>query len=279
MKNRFKELDTLRTQLSDNLFYNVISSEKSFRARKDIAQMLDRLSLESEEDLTSILQARSEKLEKPLSSEQSWKVSEKWVKSFDATNKTVVFLDNEKREILALAIFMINDPETKQNLGIKEENFLIFIKALTQREQRNTGLLTKLAFKTLEIVNKQNEGVVVIGCVALKNTVLENGEQRNYAMNLPRYASMFEKSLIDTKLQVRYADKDQNQFGKDRFDLKEFLSKQDGSVNESTIKKIITQYKPKAREENKELIGFYVEGKTSFVDKLKDSKLQITSRL
>ena len=94
MKNRFKELDTLRTQLSDNLFYNVISSEKSFRARKDIAQMLDRLSLESEEDLTSILQARSEKLEKPLSSEQSWKVSEKWVKSFDATNKTVVFLDN-----------------------------------------------------------------------------------------------------------------------------------------------------------------------------------------
>ena len=279
MKNRFKELDTLRTQLSDNLFYNVISSEKSFRARKDIAQMLDRLSLESEEDLTSILQARSEKLEKPLSSEQSWKISEKWVKSFDATNKTVVFLDNEKREILALAIFMINDPETKQNLGIKEENFLIFIKALTQREQRNTGLLTKLAFKTLEIVNKQNEGVVVIGCVALKNTVLENGEQRNYAMNLPRYASMFEKSLIDTKLQVRYADKDQNQFGKDRFDLKEFLSKQDGSVNESTIKKIITQYKPKAREENKELIGFYVEGKTSFVDKLKDSKLQITSRL
>ena len=279
MKNRFKELDTLRTQLSDNLFYNVISSEKSFRARKDIAQMLDRLSLESEEDLTSILQARSEKLEKPLSSEQSWKVSEKWVKSFDATNKTVVFLDNEKREILALAIFMINDPETKQNLGIKEENFLIFIKALTQREQRNTGLLTKLAFKTLEIVNKQNEGVVVIGCVALKNTVLENGEQRNYAMNLPRYASMFEKSLIDTKLQVRYADKDNKQFGKDRFDLKEFLSKQDGSVNESTIKKIITQYKPKAREENKELIGFYVEGKTSFVDKLKDSKLQITSRL
>lgn len=279
MKNRFKELDTLRTQLSDNLFYNVISSEKSFRARKDIAQMLDRLSLESEEDLTSILQARSEKLEKPLSSEQSWKVSEKWVKSFDATNKTVVFLDNEKREILALAIFMINDPETKQNLGIKEENFLIFIKALTQREQRNTGLLTKLAFKTLEIVNKQNEEALVIGCVALKNTVLENGEQRNYAMNLPRYASMFEKSLIDTKLQVRYADKDNKQFGKDRFDLKEFLSKQDGSVNESTIKKIITQYKPKAREENKELIGFYVEGKTSFVDKLKDSKLQITSRL
>lgn len=279
MKNRFKELDTLRTQLSDNLFYNVISSEKSFRARKDIAQMLDRLSLESEEDLTSILQARSEKLEKPLSSEQSWKISEKWVKSFDATNKTVVFLDNEKREILALAVFMINDPETKQNLGIKEENFLIFIKALTQREQRNTGLLTKLAFKTLEIVNKQNEEALVIGCVALKNTVLENGEQRNYAMNLPRYASMFEKSLIDTKLQVRYADKDNKQFGKDRFDLKEFLSKQDGSVNESTIKKIITQYKPKAREENKELIGFYVEGKTSFVDKLKDSKLQITSRL
>ena len=138
---------------------------------------------------------------------------------------------------------MINDPETKQNLGIKEENFLIFIKALTQREQRNTGLLTKLAFKTLEIVNKQNEGALVIGCVALKNTVLENGEQRNYAMNLPRYASMFEKSLVDTKLQVRYADKDNKQFGKDRFDLKEFLSKQDGSVNESTIKKIITQYK------------------------------------
>ena len=151
---------------------------------------------------------------------------------------------------------MINDPETRANLAIKNKNFVIMIKAITTRDSRETGILGELTQVLLsETANLESS---YISCVSNKEVVDEVGKESIVVMNLDRYAYMHQKTFLNNCLQIRYKDEAGNQFGREKKDLKLFLNA--NKLDDNKIAGFIKKHESLAKLENKEVMGFYVVG-------------------
>jgi len=235
-------------------YYKTICSVETLRENPQVIEALNRLAIESEEDLSLSLQAKGQRLKNPLTYENSWKVDEKWLDTFEETSKSIALVEDTNGKLIALTAFMVNDEATRVNLGI-DEDYIIFIKALTDKAYRNTGVITSL----LGEVMKEVKDHLCVGCVSIKTAINEEGEEFDYVMNLPRYAQMFKKTFENNKLQVRCESPMGTQRGEEKIELDSII--ESGSINQQTLSTIITSQRAQALAGDKKLVGFYIHGK------------------
>ena len=229
----------------------VISEEKTMRERQDVVDMLNRLVVESEEDMIK----SGQNLKSQVAPDKAWQVDDSWLSTFESTHKHALVLEKNGKP-LAMTVFMINDPETRQNLGVKGD-FAIFIKALTEKRVRNTGILGVLTKIAQSLIEERGLDPTYIGCVTAK-TVVDDGVESYHVMNLERYAIMYDKMFHKNQLQIRYKDKEGNQVGRDLFDMNRFFK--DGKIDHKAIDSLIREHQPIAAKEDKEVLGFYLVG-------------------
>ena len=226
-----------------------ISSKEELKQNQSVIHLLNQIVSESEIDLN--ISMKTANLKSFTDQSKSWKVTEEWM---DNKEILVAEIDGVPKAILA---YMINDPETRTNLAIKNKNFVIMIKAITTRDARETGILGELT----QVLLSETAGLdpIYISCVSNKVVIDETGKESIIAMNLDRYAYMHQKTFVNNSLQIRYKDEAGNQFGKEKKDLKSFLNSSN-KLDDNKIGGFIKRHEALAKLENKEVMGFYVVG-------------------
>lgn len=225
-----------------------INTPDQLRQRPDIIDMLNRLAIESEEALDTNLRRGGARLKARLSREQTWQVTESFIDSM-ADGKTTILVAEEGGRPQALIGFIKNREDIAERLGI-ENNYIMFFKALTEREHRGAGIFKEL----LAYAMKDQLDPLVIGCVSNKKAITDEGVEFDHVMNLDMYASMMLKLFPDSKLQVRSQSPMGRQYGHEKFDLKDFIENR--TVNQSAVQRIINE-----RDDDKRQIGFYIHSK------------------
>jgi hypothetical protein len=226
-----------------------ISSKEELKQSQSVIHLLNQIVSESEIDLN--ISMKTANLKSFTDQDKAWKVTDEWM---DNKEILVAEIDGVPKAILA---YMINDPETRVNLGIKNKNFVIMIKAITTRDSRETGILGELTQVLLsETANLESS---YISCVSNKEVVDEIGKESIVVMNLDRYAYMHQKTFLNNCLQIRYKDEAGNQFGREKKDLKSFLNS-NNKLDDNKIGGFIKRHEALAKLENKEVMGFYIVG-------------------
>lgn len=225
-----------------------INTPDQLKQRPDIIERLNRLAMESEEALDTNLKRGGARLKTRLSREQTWQVTESFIDSM-ADGKTTILVAEEGGKPQALIGFIKNREDIAERLGI-ENNYIMFFKALTERECRGAGIFKEL----LAYAMKDQQDPLVIGCVSNKKAITDEGVEFDHVMNLDMYASMMLKLYPDSKLQVRSQSPMGRQYGHEKFDLKDFIENR--TVNQSAVQRIINE-----RDDDKRQIGFYVHSK------------------
>lgn len=225
-----------------------INTPDQLKQRPDIIERLNRLAMESEEALDTNLKRGGARLKTRLSREQTWQVTESFIDSM-ADGKTTILVAEEGGKPQALIGFIKNREDIAERLGI-ENNYIMFFKALTERECRGTGIFKEL----LAYAMKDQQDPLVIGCVSNKKAITDEGVEFDHVMNLDMYASMMLKLYPDSKIQVRSQSPMGRQYGHEKFDLKDFIENR--TVNQSAVQRIINE-----RDDDKRQIGFYVHSK------------------
>jgi len=227
-----------------------ISSKEELKQNQSVIHLLNQIVSESEIDLNTSMKTAN--LKSFTDQSKSWKVTEEWM-----NNKEILVaeVDGVPKAVL---VYMINDPETRANLGIAQDrNFVIMMKAITTRDFRNNGILGELTQNLLR--NTASLEPTYISCVSNKTVVDEAGKESIVVMNLDRYAYMHQKTFLNNCLQIRYKDEAGNQFGKEKKDLKSFLNSSN-ELDNNKISGFIKKHESLAKLENKEVMGFYVAG-------------------
>lgn len=226
-----------------------ISSKEELKQNQSVIHLLNQIVSESEIDLN--ISMKTANLKSFTDQDKAWKVTDGWM---DNKEILVAEIDGVPKAILA---YMINDPETRTNLAIKNKNFVIMIKAITTRDARETGILGELTQVLLS--ETANLEPTYISCVSNKTVVDEAGKESIVVMNLDRYAYMHGKTFLNNCLQIRYKDEAGNQFGREKKDLKSFLNSSN-KLDDNKIGGFIKRHESLAKLENKEVMGFYVVG-------------------
>jgi hypothetical protein len=226
-----------------------ISSKEELKQNQSVIHLLNQIVSESEIDLN--ISMKTANLKSFTDQSKTWKVTDKWMENKEIL---VAEIDGVPKAVL---VYMINDPETKVNLGIKDKNFVIMIKAITTRDVRNTGILGELTQNLLR--NTAGLDPIYISCVSNKAVVDEFGKESIVVMNLDQYAYMHKKTFLNNYLQMRYKDDAGNQFGREKKDLKSFLNSSN-ELDNNKIGGFIKRHEALAKLENKEVMGFYVVG-------------------
>lgn len=225
-----------------------INTPEQLRNRPDIIDMLNRLAIESEEALDSNLRRVGSRLKSRLTQEQTWQVTETFIDSLE-DGKTTILVAEENGRAVALLGFIKNKEDIADRLGI-ENNYIMFFKALTEREYRGTGIFKELLTHAMQGL----ENPLVIGCVSNKKAITDEGVEFDHVMNLDMYGSMMSKLFPDPKLQVRSQSPLGRQYGHEKFDLKQFIEGR--SVNQDAVQRIINE-----RDDGKKQIGFYIHSR------------------
>jgi hypothetical protein len=235
----------------------MISSAEELRQNPEIIAMLNEIVSASEAVFNKVNPLKS-----LTSKEKAWKVEESWLAEFEATNKTVLFVEQDGKP-QSLLVYMTNDPETRNNLKI-EGNFVIMIKAISTAESRNSGLLGLLIQEAQNLTENLNPSY--FSCVLAKE--IEGKEPAFRVMNLDRYAHLHEKNFNKNQLQIRFKDEKGSQFGREKVDLNEFM--ENGKINDTKLSELIIQQKEVAKKINQEMVGFYIIGdsKKKWVDRI-----------
>lgn len=263
----------------NKIIIRLIQTRAELEQMPEVINMLNEIVAESERELNSSLQ--SSKLQGFTSAESAWRVNEKWLADFESTRKSIVTAEINGVCKAAL-VFMINDPETRINLGIaQEKNFVIMIKAITKSEMRNAGILSQLT-KRMEFETKDQDAVYIT-CVSNKVVIdTKTGKESYVVMNLDRYAEMHKRTFESNYLQIRYRDSQGNQFGREKLDLRLFLN-DTNSIDNEKINILINRHIPQAKKEDKEVMGFYLigEGRMKWQTVISEQRrdAQIPSRL
>lgn len=224
-------------------------SSKELKQNQAVINLLNDIVAESEIELNSSMTTSN--LKSFTDQSKAWKVTDGWME-----NKQILVAEIDGVPKAAL-VYMINDPETRTNLAIKNKNFVIMIKAITTRDVRKTGILGELT----QVLLHETEDLkpTYISCVSNKAVVDEFGKESIVVMNLEQYAYMHKKTFLDNLLQMRYKDDAGNQFGRERKDLKLFLDA-GNKLDENKVGGFIKKHEALAKLENKEVMGFYVVG-------------------
>jgi hypothetical protein len=90
---------------------------------------------------------------------------------------------------------------------------------------------------------------------------LIDGEVINEVINLDVYANLWLDRLENNKIQIRFQDIDNasNQYGREIFDLKDFLNVNE--IKKKEISDLIDSKKEEAKSENRFVRGLYLIGK------------------
>ena len=245
----------------------------------EVINMLNNIVGESERDFN--LSLRFSRLQSFTPEAAAWRVNEKWLGDFESTRKSIIVAEVDGAPKAAL-VYMVNDQETRLNLGIPEnQNFVIMIKAITKSEMRNTGVLGELV-KRMQFETKDLDAAYIT-CVSNKVVInTETGKEFFVVMNLDRYSEMHKKTFENNYLQMRYRDSSGNQFGREKVDLRLFLNSAN-SIDNERINLFINRHIPEAKKENKEVMGFYLigEGRVKWQSVIAEQRrdAQIPSRL
>jgi hypothetical protein len=225
-----------------------IKTPEQLRARPDIIEMLNRLAIESEEALDNNLRRSGSRLLKRLTREQSWQVNESFIDSM-SDGKTSIIVSEKDGVPVAVLGYIENKQEIAERLRI-ENNFVMFFKALTEESHRSAGIFKQL----LQYSLRDKPDSLVIGCVSNKKAITDEGVVFDHVMNLDIYANMMLRLFPESKLQVRYQSPNGRQYGKEKFDLKEILTRE----NKDAIQEIIREHE---NDGDKKQVGFYIHSR------------------
>ena len=257
-----------------------ISTRAELENNTSVIEMLNDVVSESEKDLNYSLS--NSRLKNFTNSNKAWQVTEKWLVDFEKTNKNILVAELNGRP-QALLVYMINDSDTRSNLNIdKNRNFVIGIKAITKNSARSTGILSALTAQMLAQTDTLD--AIYISCTANKSIIDDaTGKESFFVMNLERYAAMHQRQFLENNLQVRYKDREGNQFGREKIDLNSFF-RADHSFDNDKINSLMSKHVPLAKLENKEILGLYIVGDckkrwTSRIENERAGSNEIISRL
>lgn len=228
-----------------------ITTEAHLRSRPDIIEMLNNLAVESEESLDRNLRSKGARLARLASRNETWQVNEEFISTFE-DNKITLYVAEDETRPLALIGCIDNNEEIAARLGI-DNNYVMFFKALTQRDCRGAGLFRELLTEAM----KDRQDKQVIGCVSFKKAVTDEGVEFDHVMNLEMYGSMMLKLFPDSKIQVRYQSPGGRQYGREKFDLKDFIENR--TTNQNSIQALIDSRRD--TQPDKKMIGFYIHSR------------------
>jgi len=247
-------------------------SSKELKQNPAVINLLNDIVAESEIELNSSMLTAN--LKSFTHQSNAWKVTDKWMENKEIL---VAEIDGVPKAVL---VYMINDPETRANLEIKNKNFVIMIKAITTRDARKTGILGELTQALLH--ETESLEPTYISCVSNKMVVDEFGKESIVVMNLEQYAYMHKKTFLDNLLQMRYKDDAGNQFGRETKDLKSFLNLNNG-IDNNKVAGFVKRHELLAKRENKEVMGFYIasENKIKWTTRIENERKEtkISARL
>lgn len=191
---------------NEDFFINIVTTAEQMIAKPESLEMLNNLMFDCE-------QTQGKELKYPHTKEQLKQVidfNEEWAyRTFDGT-QTVFLLETNTKPI-GLVLVRINDTEKRNALNVPESigTFVYVGDAYLDENYRGSGLFGKLFDKiTTMIANPKREFALPIQySISMTSAVIiENGEERNHAMNLSRYKPMWEKRFIDNQIKLRHQD-------------------------------------------------------------------------
>jgi hypothetical protein len=201
MKNISKYL----CSTTEDFSISIVTTAEQMIANPEALEMLNNLMFDCE-------QTHGKVLKNPHTKEELKQVidfNEEWAhRTFDGT-QTVFLLTNTKP--IGLVLVRINDLDKREALNVPESvgTFVYVGDAYIDENYRGSGLFGKLFDKiTTMIANPKREYPLPIQySISMTNAVIiENGEERNHAMNLSKYKPMWQKRFIDNQIKLRHQD-------------------------------------------------------------------------
>lgn len=249
----------------------IISTRETLENSPEVISMLERITPESQADLEVQLSKKGESLHNPITCDKFWKVDENFLDEFESTKKVIVVAEKDGVAQSAV-LFSVNDPVSKENLGIKKD-FLMIIKAFSEKSTRDTGYLSKLINFITTTVEAEIEPLYVT-CLLAKEIARSDGTVYKTPLHLERYKGLYErKGFKDTSMQIRYIDSEGKQTGGEIYPIE--------GLDEEKVDKLLKGKCP----EGKRIMGIYLLGdekqkqKQSWVDRVKKNPPAERSRL
>lgn len=218
-----------------------IKNIKELINRQDLLSLIFSIPLEAQEDTRKILAKENATLKSEISHKDMSESIAKFLKDFEKNNTTILFEEDYKSQAVGLLAYCEDSQEIADKLGI-ENNFIMFQKAITAPEHRNSGVLKKLATEALQ----SKDDKIIIACCSCKKAISQEGVEFDHVMNLDRYGFMMQLISPSPVLQLR----DVSQNGSKVFPLKDFMDK--SLIHKEKLQNIIDQESP---------MGFYVRSR------------------
>lgn len=255
----------LFTKNNENFYFKVIETEKEFRDNPKTIELLDKLAIEAFIDKNKRLQQENGKIINMPKKEELWSPNENWIKNSFGTseNRKIFVIENENGDPVQVSIALFNDPKSIKNIGIEAGTFVYITSIVTAEEYKGKGFLGQMFNKILSYTEnpKRNYKPPFKYVTSITQTsCLIDGEVINEVINLDTYANMWLDRLENNKIQIRFQDIDNasNQYGREIFDLKDFLD--NNKIKRREISDLIDSKKEEAKSENRFVRGLYLIG-------------------
>lgn len=247
--------------------FAIIETENELRQNQDVIDLLDKLAIQAFEDHNKKLEADGGKVINMPKKENLWRPNDNWIKSAFGTeeNRKIFVIKDEDDKAVQVSIALFDDKNSRKKIGINENigTFIYITSIITSNEYKGQGFLGQMFNKILTYAEnpKRNYQKPIQFATSVTQTACETKLGIiNDVINLDIYSAMWQDRLINNKLQVRFQDLDNpnNQYGKEIFDLKDFLI--DKKIDKLKVSELVESKKDEASKQNQFVRGFYLIG-------------------
>lgn len=258
----------------EDFYLRVVTSAEEMRKCVKASELLGTIKYESELQLQEEIKKSEQKLktdpQKPTKEQMNEWAEKGLPSSFadESKNQTAFILENEAAETATIILLTINDPKKCKDLDVSENigTFVYVGDIQTAEEFRGKNLLSASFDKVLTMLSNPKRklprplefSISMTSTTAIKE---EDNSEVEYVRNLPRYTEMWLNRFLNNDLQNRWQYRDENghhQIGLNRMSLDEYL--ENGKINEKEISGLMQSQAEKAKGENKQVRGLYLEG-------------------
>lgn len=245
----------------------VIENKKDLKDNQDVIDLLDKLAIEAFEDHNKKLEAEGGKVINMPAKENLWKPSNEWISNAfkEGENRKIFAIKNSKNEAVQTVIALFDNKTNRERINIDNNvgTFIYLTSIVTSEKYKGQGFLGQMFNKILTYAEnpKRNYQKPIQFATSITQTACETKLGTiNDVINLDIYSAMWQDRLINNKLQVRFQDLDNanNQYGKEIFDLKDFLI--DKKIDKLKVSELVESKKDEASKQNQFVRGFYLIG-------------------
>jgi len=245
----------------------VIENEKELRANQDVIDLFDKLALEAFQDHNKKLEAEGGRVINIPAKQNLWRPSNEWIANAfkEGENRKIFVIKNSKNEAVQSVIALFDNKTNRERINIDKDvgTFIYLTSIVTSEKYKGQGFLGQMFNKILTYAEnpKRNYPKPIQFATSITQTACETKLGAiNDVINLDIYSAMWQDRLINNKLQVRFQDLDNanNQYGKEIFDLKDFLI--DKKIDKLKVSELVESKKDEASKQNQFVRGFYLIG-------------------